>query len=96
MQTKECNKCGGRLRHTTKTHSIKTRLESHKEMNIENLPIEECTICGEIEMSERSQEIIQTVKHMVKTEMQKNVDREKKHTKRSSNPIFSFFRQFIG
>lgn len=78
---KKCKNCNNSsFKETTIQHSINTRDENRRVLNIENLPIKECKICGLAEMPERSEEIIDTLKHIVQQEMDRAVKMEKEQT----------------
>lgn len=85
-------KCGGNFKNITVEHYVKTRLETKR---IENLPANECTICGSVQLSDKSEEVIETIKFLVKREMDRVAKEELE--KIEERPYFkNILKRFIG
>lgn len=76
----KCPICKNKLKNTIKEEIIKTRLENRKEITIENLPIRECTVCDYTEVPQKSEELKDIVKYLVKRELKKSTVKNETNT----------------
>jgi len=72
----KCRHCGGTFKNSTKEYIIETRHMLKPKMTIENLPVEECSICGAIEIPKSSEQIIQILRNKLRREMENMVQSE--------------------
>lgn len=69
-----CANCGGKFKVSTSKYVIRSRHSEKKNVEIENLSVLQCTICGNIEMTEASEFYIRIIREKIKNEMQQKVN----------------------
>lgn len=99
LMTTKCKTCNNSsFKETTIQHLIKTRDGNRKEMCVENLPVKECNICGTQIFPERSEEVINIIKHIVQQEMERAAEKEHeefKENQHSASSLMSFLKHLI-
>lgn len=95
--THKCPDCKGKFKLIKTSHSIKTRDERRRIINIDKIPTLECIICGHREFSTKGEELIQDVKHMVKLGLEELAKKEELelHSKQE-HTITNVLKRFIG
>lgn len=104
MNITDCKFCGGQFKITTTEYTIRSRHSEKSETTIENLGVNECTICGHIELPESSEKYIEMIRQTIRKEMENhNGDRRtavsKPNEKQSAEPLLNFknfFKKLIG
>lgn len=106
MKTNDCKYCGGAYKNATTEYTIRSRHSEQSETTIENLNVDECTICGHIEMTESSEKYIEIIRQKIRREMEKQSEIAQTYSA-SSEPIDrtldislknikNFFKKFTG
>lgn len=70
MIINDCKFCGGQFKITTTEYTIRSRHSEKSETTIENLGVNECTICGHIELPESSEKYIEMIRQTIRREME--------------------------
>lgn len=99
----ECPNCSNnQFKEITIRYKITTRDNNRKHLYIENLPVDECIVCGKIVPTEKSEYIIGVVKNMVTEELKRKVEIEKSHkdvqnhSVKESSSLKGVLKQLIG
>lgn len=112
MKNNNCKYCGGTFKISTTEYTIRSRHSQKSETTIENLSVNECTICGHTEMPESSEKYIEMIRQKIRNEMEANtmnssrilkINNATPLPKSESNPIdnhlnniMKMFKKFIG
>lgn len=70
MKKNNCKYCGGKFKISTTEYTIRSRHAKKAQTTIENLSVNECTICGHIEMPESSERYIEMIREKIRKEME--------------------------
>lgn len=85
MKKNNCKYCGGLFKVATTEYTIRSRHSQKSETTIENLVVNECTICGHVEMPESSEKYIEMIRQKIRREMEGETN-EAKVTSMISKP----------
>lgn len=110
MKKNVCKYCGGKFKISTTEYTIRSRHSSKAETTIENLAVNECTICGHIEMPETSELYIEMIRKKIREEMNEktnsykgiesieetDIEKEKVASDFNLSSIKNMFKKFIG
>ena len=67
----KCPNCQhGEFKQVVRKYVLKTRHTEKKEIIIENLPVEECKICGNIILPEQSEKMIEIIRRQIRKEIE--------------------------
>jgi hypothetical protein len=103
MNKKDCKYCGGKFKISTTEYTIRSRHSEKNETTIENLGVNECTICGHAEMHESSERYIEMIRAIIRKEMELQANTSRNHVmkdddSRDNNLQYfkKIFKKFIG
>lgn len=74
MKKNNCKYCGGKFKVSTTEYTIRSRHAKKAETTIENLAVNECTICGHVEMPESSERYIEMIREKIRKEMEEQTN----------------------
>ena len=74
MKKNNCKYCGGKFKVSTTEYTIRSRHAKKAETTIENLSVNECTICGHVEMPESSERYIEMIREKIRKEMEEQTN----------------------
>ena len=74
MKKNNCKYCGGKFKVSTTEYTIRSRHVQKAETTIENLAVNECTICGHVEMPESSERYIEMIREKIRKEMEQQTN----------------------
>jgi YgiT-type zinc finger domain-containing protein len=90
-----CKICGGSHKISTREHNVRSRNPQRRNLVIENLPVNECKICGHITIPESSQKMVSMLRESIRNQMVEIVTSEDEDP-RTFQKIKNILKTWIG
>lgn len=72
---KKCKTCGGSFKFSTVEYTIETRHITKPCIEIENLPVLKCNICGQTEITDQGYKLIEQLENKLQKEMEEMLEK---------------------